>query len=96
MYGDENRGVGGAGVDTLLCSHLSCAPMRFRAPTHNVYAPMQVSPVEYLKEGQGSLMQCVITPAVPYMSWTNERIAAETDRQVRAVSASCVLGSGFG
>lgn len=29
-------------------------------------------------------MQCVITPAVPYMSWTNEAIAAETDRQVRA------------
>jgi zeta-carotene desaturase len=41
-----------------------------------------VSPVEYYKEGEGSLMQCVITPAAPYMSWTNEQIAAETDRQV--------------
>lgn len=34
------------------------------------------------REGQGSLMQCVITPALPYMPWTNEQIAAETDRQV--------------
>lgn len=42
-----------------------------------------VSPVEYFKEGEGSLMQCVITPAAPYMSWTNEAIAKETDRQVR-------------
>ncbi len=42
-----------------------------------------VSPEEYFREGQGSLMQCVITPAAPYMPWTNERIAEETDRQVR-------------
>jgi len=28
-------------------------------------------------------MQCVITPAAPYMPWTNEAIAAETDKQVR-------------
>jgi hypothetical protein len=35
------------------------------------------------REGQGSLMQCVITPAAPYMPWTNEAIAAETDKQVR-------------
>jgi zeta-carotene desaturase len=41
-----------------------------------------VSPEEYYKEGQGSLMQCVITPAAPYMPWTNEAIAKETDRQV--------------
>ncbi len=42
-----------------------------------------VSPLEYFKEGEGSLMQCVITPAAPYMPWTNEQIAAETDKQVR-------------
>lgn len=46
------------------------------------------SPVEYFREGQGSLMQCVITPAVPYMAWTNEAIAAETDRQIRTLFPS--------
>lgn len=47
-----------------------------------------VSPVEYYKEGEGSLMQCVITPAKPYMSWTNEALAAETDKQVRQLFPS--------
>lgn len=47
-----------------------------------------VSPMEYFREGQGSLMQCVITPAAPYMPWTNEAIAAETDRQVRQLFPS--------
>eukprot|EP00967_Tisochrysis_lutea_P108812 scaffold168770_cov21-Tisochrysis_lutea.AAC.1 len=41
-----------------------------------------VSPVEYFHEGKGSLMQVVITPAAPYMPWTNEAIAEEADRQV--------------
>lgn len=41
------------------------------------------SPVDYFKQSEGSLLQCVITPAAPYMSWTNEAIAAETDKQVR-------------
>jgi zeta-carotene desaturase len=65
-----------------------------------------VSPVEYYKAGEGSLMQVVITPAQvskgrnfcqsntfrtpwcvsllfqPYMSWTNEAIAKEADKQV--------------
>lgn len=31
-------------------------------------------------------LQCVITPAAPYFPWTNEMIAAETDKQV------CVCG----
>ncbi len=44
-----------------------------------------VSPVDYFREGQGSLMQVVITPAAPYMPWSNEDIAAEADRQVREV-----------
>ncbi|MEW5303434.1 MAG: hypothetical protein WDW36_006126 [Sanguina aurantia] len=46
------------------------------------------SPEEYFKEGQGSLLQCVITPADKYMSWTNEAIAEETDRQVRTLFPS--------
>eukprot|EP00877_Chromochloris_zofingiensis_P006028 jgi/Chrzof1/1679/Cz10g17010.t1_ZDS[v5.2] len=46
------------------------------------------SPVEYFKEGEGSLLQCVITPAEPYMPWTNEAIAKETDRQVRLLFPS--------
>lgn len=46
------------------------------------------SPVDYYKEGQGSLMQCVLTPADPYMPKTNEEIAAETDRQVRRLFPS--------
>ena len=41
-----------------------------------------VSPVEYYKSGEGSLMQVVITPAQPYMPWTNEAIAKEADKQV--------------
>lgn len=41
------------------------------------------SPVDYYKEGEGSLMQCVLTPADPYMSKTNEEICAEVDKQVR-------------
>lgn len=41
------------------------------------------SPVEYYRDGEGSLLQCVITPADDYMSWTNERLAQETDRQAR-------------
>jgi zeta-carotene desaturase len=64
-----------AGLDNLLYSadtYFSC------------FADLALtSPVEYFKEGQGSLMQCVITPAAPYMPWTNEAIAAETDKQVR-------------
>ncbi len=47
-----------------------------------------VSPVEYYKAGEGSLMQVVITPAQPYMPWTNEAIAAEADKQVRMLFPS--------
>eukprot|EP00879_Flechtneria_rotunda_P025719 GHRR01027358.1.p1 GENE.GHRR01027358.1~~GHRR01027358.1.p1 ORF type:complete len:451 (+),score=201.26 GHRR01027358.1:809-2161(+) len=69
-----------AGLDNLLYSpdtYFSC------------FADLALtSPVEYFREGQGSLMQCVITPAAPYMSWTNEEIAAETDKQVRQLFPS--------
>jgi zeta-carotene desaturase len=46
------------------------------------------SPVDYYKEGEGSLMQCVLTPADPYMSKTNEEIAQEVDKQVRKLFPS--------
>lgn len=69
-----------AGIDNLLYSadtYFSC------------FADLALtSPVDYFKEGQGSLMQCVITPAAPYMPWTNEAIAAETDKQVRQLFPS--------
>eukprot|EP00878_Enallax_costatus_P001750 GHUV01001906.1.p1 GENE.GHUV01001906.1~~GHUV01001906.1.p1 ORF type:complete len:577 (+),score=160.19 GHUV01001906.1:672-2402(+) len=69
-----------AGLDNLLYSadtYFSC------------FADLALtSPVEYFREGQGSLMQCVITPAAPYMPWTNEAIAAETDKQVRQLFPS--------
>ncbi|GJP47276.1 hypothetical protein CLOM_g6497 [Closterium sp. NIES-68] len=40
------------------------------------------SPDDYYKEGQGSLMQVVITPADPYMPLTNEAIVAKMNDQV--------------
>jgi zeta-carotene desaturase len=46
------------------------------------------SPVDYYKEGQGSLMQCVLTPADPYLPKENEFIAAEVDRQVKKLFPS--------
>jgi zeta-carotene desaturase len=46
------------------------------------------SPVDYYKEGEGSLMQCVLTPADPYLPKDNESIAAEVDRQVKKLFPS--------
>ena len=43
-----------------------------------------MSPDDYYREGQGSLMQCVLTPADPYMPLPNEEIARRVDAQVRA------------
>ena len=40
------------------------------------------SPLEYFKEGQGSLLQCVLTPADKYMPLPNETICEEIDKQV--------------
>ena len=40
------------------------------------------SPEEYYKEGEGSLLQCVLTPADPYMPLSNEEIAAKVHKQV--------------
>ncbi len=39
--------------------------------------------MDYYKADQGSLMQCVITPAEPYLPKTNEEIAEILDKQVR-------------
>ena len=40
------------------------------------------SPVDYYREDQGSLLQCVLTPADPYMPLSNEDIAARVHKQV--------------
>jgi zeta-carotene desaturase len=47
-----------------------------------------VSPVDYRKEGEGSLMQVVITPCEKYMPMTNEQIAAEMHKQVQQLFPS--------
>lgn len=69
-----------AGIDNLLYSSdvdFSC------------FADLAVtSPVDYRKEGEGSLMQVVITPCEKYMPMTNEQIAAEMDAQVRKLFPS--------
>jgi len=39
------------------------------------------SPEEYYRDGQGSLLQCVITPADAYFPMTNEAIAAKIHEQ---------------
>jgi zeta-carotene desaturase len=41
------------------------------------------SPVDYRREGLGSLLQCVLTPGDPWIPRRNEEIVAHTDRQVR-------------
>lgn len=46
------------------------------------------SPVDYYKKGEGSLMQCVLTPADPYMPLSNEAICAKVDDQVRKLFPS--------
>ena len=65
---------GSAGLDNLLYSadaDFSC------------FADLAVtSPVDYYLEGQGSLMQCVLTPATQYMPMANEDIAARVHQQV--------------
>lgn len=65
---------GSQGLDNLLYSadaDFSC------------FADLAVtSPVDYYLEGQGSLMQCVLTPATQYMPIPNEEIAARVHQQV--------------
>ncbi|KAF4374398.1 hypothetical protein G4B88_026285 [Cannabis sativa] len=40
------------------------------------------SPADYYIEGQGSLLQCVLTPGDPYMPLTNEQIIERVAKQV--------------
>jgi len=46
------------------------------------------SPVDYRREGQGSLLQCVLTPGDPWIPKKSEEIVAHTDRQVRELFPS--------
>ena len=72
---------GSQGLDNLLYSadaDFSC------------FADLAVtSPVDYYLEGQGSLMQCVLTPATQYMPMPNEDIAARVHQQVTFALEGC-------
>ena len=46
------------------------------------------SPEDYRKEGEGSLLQCVLTPGDPWMRKSVKDIVEHTDRQVRALFPS--------
>jgi zeta-carotene desaturase len=46
------------------------------------------SPVDYRKEGLGSLLQCVLTPGDPWIPKKTEEIVAATDEQVRRLFPS--------
>ena len=46
------------------------------------------SPEDYRKEGEGSLLQCVLTPGDPWIPKSVEDIVAHTDRQVRVLFPS--------
>ena len=46
------------------------------------------SPVDYQKEGLGSLLQCVLTPGDPWISKSVEEITEHTDKQVRSLFPS--------
>ena len=46
------------------------------------------SPEDYRREGQGSLLQCVLTPGDPWIPKKSEEIVAHTDRQVRELFPS--------
>jgi zeta-carotene desaturase len=46
------------------------------------------SPADYRREGQGSLLQCVLTPGDPWIPMKNEDIAAAVDGQVRELFPS--------
>ncbi|MFM2157746.1 MAG: 9,9-di-cis-zeta-carotene desaturase, partial [Cyanobacteriota bacterium] len=46
------------------------------------------SPVDYRREGLGSLLQCVLTPGDPWIPKKTEEIVAATDEQVRRLFPS--------
>ena len=46
------------------------------------------SPEDYRKEGEGSLLQCVLTPGDPWIRKSVDDIVSHTDSQVRALFPS--------
>jgi len=65
--------VPGAGINNLLYSGDA---------DYSCFADLALtSPEEYYKEGEGSLLQCVITPASPYFPLSNEEIAQKIHEQ---------------
>ena len=79
VSGDQSDGKGG-GIDNLLYS---------ADADYSCFADLAVtSPAEYYKPGEGSLLQCVITPADDYMTMSNDDIAAEVLRQTQVLFPS--------
>ena len=72
-----------------------CPTIFSRAAAFSCFADLALtSPEDYKLEGQGSLMQCVLTPADRFMPLTNEQITAEVDQQARTQLThrfSCLL-----
>ncbi len=69
-----------AGLDNLLYT----ADADFSCFTDLALA----SPVDYRKQGLGSLLQCVLTPGDPWIPKKTEEIVAHTDSQVRGLFPS--------
>jgi zeta-carotene desaturase len=69
-----------AGLDNLLYT----ADADFSCFTDLALA----SPVDYRKQGLGSLLQCVLTPGDPWIPKKTEEIVAHTDAQVRGLFPS--------
>lgn len=79
LTGDKSDGKA-PGIDNLLYSpdvNFSC------------FADLAItSPGDYYKEGEGSLMQCVMTPGDKWMPISTEAIAMETIKQVKKLFPS--------
>lgn len=72
ISGDKSDGKG-AGIDNLLYS---------ADADYSCFADLAItSPAEYYKEGEGSLLQCVLTPADKYMSMSPDDVAEATLKQ---------------
>ncbi|KAJ6883709.1 hypothetical protein NC652_030832 [Populus alba x Populus x berolinensis] len=53
------------------------------------------SPEDYYIEGQGSLLQCVLTPGDPYMPLTNDKIIERVSKQALVTSDPFSLKSAY-
>jgi len=79
VSGDKSDGKA-PGIDNLLYS----ADVEF-----SCFADLAItSPGDYYKPGEGSLMQCVLTPGDKWMPVSTEEIAMETLKQVRKLFPS--------